>query len=77
MEIEAGGAYETLQWVRNGNPVGTRDFRPSATAFSHFSEVYATAPTTHADYGLYTINLLARGGILASVSLSVLGFSML
>ena len=76
LQVEASGHYDTLQWVRNGNPAGMNDFRPSAAAFSHFSEVYTNAPTTHADFGVHTINLFDAGSVVSSVSIAVLGFGM-
>ena len=76
LQVEAVGSYDSLQWIRNGNPAGTNDFRPSASAFNHFSEVYTNAPTTHADFGVYTIRLSAAGSVVSSASIAVIGYGM-
>ena len=66
LEVEASGAYNVIEWDRNGvessaTAEGT-DFQvQQPEEFPNFYEIYVRDPTTTDDLGIYTVEVLPGG----------------
>ncbi len=63
VEVQSSGAYEVINWARNGAfyTFNDPDFPISSDRFFYFYEAYVREPTSMDDLGVYEVNLLGTG----------------
>ncbi len=64
IEVQSSGAYDVINWRRNGASYtfNDPDFPITSDRFFYFYEAYVRQPTSMDDLGLYEVNVFHAGG---------------